>query len=330
MHPVVLGTVEDDGAAERAVDARDRHLAHGVDEHLVPGEDALGIGAGISVDRDAEHHVVVLEVVGVTGGDHLRVSQRRNAVLPDAAPDDLVEPDERLARPVEIRRESRVDEAVEGALEGRVARVPHLGGIPHRALPPGEVVAVLAADLGLHDPHEDGGDPLVAAEAHHLEGHGEVRRLPGRLDELHGARELGLFADQQGEERPGDGAVDIDGLGPRLEGGCRQHQEEAERDDGEADGGHRSSPRGSAARRLSGSTPYQDRAVRTSSLPTLRLAGRGSGGHDAFAATDSERAGRSRDTGGAFPRPAHVTTDIPRGAEPRRSSPPRGRTPSAA
>ena len=232
----MLGEIEDHGAAERAVDARHRHAADGVDEHLVPGEDALRIGAGVAVDGEAEDDVVVIQVEGVFRGQHRRVAKRRDAVLPHAAPDDLVEPDERFAGRVEIGRESRVDEAVERALEGGIARVPRLWRIPHPALPGVEVVAEPGAGFPFHDAHQDARDLQAAGQADRFQSHRQERRLPFRLDQLPGARLVALLPDEQGEESPGDGAVG--GLRPGVSGGRRQHQENAERDDEAANGRH--------------------------------------------------------------------------------------------
>ena len=54
------------------------------------------------------------------------------------------------------------------------------------------------------------------------------------LDERRGARLVVRLPGQQGQESPGDGAVGD--LGARVNGGCRQHQDDAEGDD-EAAGG---------------------------------------------------------------------------------------------
>ncbi len=171
MHALVLGVIEEHGTAQGAVHPGDRHAADRVDEHLVPGEDAFRIGAGVAVDGEAEHDVVVLQVAGVFRGQHRRVAKRRNAILPHAAPDDLVEPDERFAGHVEIRRESRVNEAVERALERGIARVPRLRLIPHLALPGVEIVAELGTHLPFHDVHQNAGDLRAAGQADHPEGH---------------------------------------------------------------------------------------------------------------------------------------------------------------
>ena len=241
VHSLVLGVVEDHGAAERAVHARDRHPPDRVDEHLVPAEDALRVGPGVAVDRDAEHDVVVVEVSDVARGEHRRIAQRRDAVLPDAAPDDLVEPDQRLAHLVEVRREARIEEAVERALEGGVARVPNLGRVPHRTLPCAEVVTVLLAGLDLDEPQQGGRDRGVANEAHHVERHRQVGRLPCRLDESHGVHDVPFLPGHQSEERAGDAA--LGDFGARGRG--RSEQDETEDDDEgtDAGGGHGESPK---------------------------------------------------------------------------------------
>ncbi len=171
IHALVLGVKEDHGTAQGAVDAGDRHTADRVDEHLVPGENALRIGAGVAVDRETEHDVVVFQIAAVFRGQHRRVAKRRDAILPNAAPDDLVEPDERFAGRVEVRRESRVDEAVERALEGGITRVPRFRRIPHVALPGVQVVAVPGAGLAFHGSHKSGGDFRAAGQAEHFESH---------------------------------------------------------------------------------------------------------------------------------------------------------------
>ena len=238
VYPCVLGEVEDHGAAERAVHAGHRHAADHVDEHLVPAEDALRIGACIAVDGDPEHDVVVLEVAGIVPGDHRRVAQRRDAVLPDAAPDDLVEPDQRLAHLVEIHREPRVDEAVERALEGGVAWMPGLGRIPHRTLPGAEVVAVLSAEFGRDEPQQGGGDRRVADEAYHVERHRQVGRLPGGLDQVHGVPHVAFLSGNEGEERTRHLA--LADLRPR--GRDTDQQNETESGEEGAEGGHRGAP----------------------------------------------------------------------------------------
>ena len=155
-----------------------------------------------------------------------------------ATGDDLVEPDQRLAHLVEVRREPRVEETVERALEGGVARMLRLGRVPHRTLPRAEVIAVRTFGLRLDERQQGGGDGRVANEAHHVERHRQLGRLPGRLDQVHGVDHVPFLPDDQGEERAGDGA--LGDLGPR---GCGDdEQSETESDDERTEGGHRRSP----------------------------------------------------------------------------------------
>ena len=180
--------------------------------------------------------MVVLKIRCLFRRQHRRVAKRRDAILPHAAPDDLVEPDERFAGRVEIRRESRVNDAVERALEGGVARVPRLGRIPHLPLPGVEVVAEPGADLQFHDAHQGAGDFRAAGQADRLESHRQERWLPLCLDQLHGACGVVRLPYEEGKERPGDGAVGD--LRPGLNGGRCQHQRDAECDDEGANGRH--------------------------------------------------------------------------------------------
>ena len=107
-----------------------------------------------------------------------------------------------------------------------------LGRIPHRPLPCAEVVAVLPADLVLDELHQGGGDRRIADQAHDLEHHRQVRRLPGRLDQIHGVDDVAFLPGDEGEERPGDGA--FRDLGPWGRGSGEQEQAES---DGEETGG---------------------------------------------------------------------------------------------
>jgi hypothetical protein len=68
----VLGLVRDHRAAQGAVDPRQRHSAHLVDEELVPAEDPTRIGARVTVDLDPEDHVARRQVRRLAGRYHRR------------------------------------------------------------------------------------------------------------------------------------------------------------------------------------------------------------------------------------------------------------------
>ena len=95
---------------------------------------------------------------------------------------------------------------------------------------------MLLADLVLHELHQGGGDRRIADQAHDLEHHRQVRRLPGRLDQIHGVDDVAFLPGDEGEERPGDGA--FRDLGP-WGGGSGEQEEEAEGGDEDTGGGHR-------------------------------------------------------------------------------------------
>ena len=85
---------------------------------------------------------------------------------------------------------------------------------------------MLTADLALDEPQQGGGDRRIAAQAHDIERHRQVRRLPGRLDEIHGVHHVALFPGNQGEKRTGGGA--LADLGPRWRGADEQNESESD------------------------------------------------------------------------------------------------------
>ena len=113
----LLCFIQNHSAAKRSVDAREGHSLDGVDEHFVPSEDSLGVGARVAVDLDAKDDVAISQIVGRVGGDHFWVSQGRNAVLKNASPNNLVESNARLAIVIEIFAKFWVQSLVELFLE---------------------------------------------------------------------------------------------------------------------------------------------------------------------------------------------------------------------
>ena len=95
-----------------------RHAADHIVEHFVPVHDAQGIGTGIAVDRYAEHRFVIGKVIGVFGANQLWIDQRRDAILDDAAPGNLLEADVVGDAAAQKQAEVRVDTGVEVGLEG--------------------------------------------------------------------------------------------------------------------------------------------------------------------------------------------------------------------
>ncbi len=128
-------------AAQRAVDDRQLDAADPVDGQLVPGQDPLGIGAGLAVHHQAEHHVPVLQPAGVGRWNGGRKAQRRDAVHGHAAPVDFVEPDAGLDAGRKERAEAGIDPGIDLGLERRVVRVRRVGLRPHPAPPRPQVVA---------------------------------------------------------------------------------------------------------------------------------------------------------------------------------------------
>ena len=89
---VADATVVEDGApAEGAVGERNGDAADGVVDHLVPVDDAAGVGAGVAVDLDADDAVFRADPGGgLLGRDESRVLEGRDAVHRHATPEDLL------------------------------------------------------------------------------------------------------------------------------------------------------------------------------------------------------------------------------------------------
>ena len=119
--PAVRHALErDHRPAQRAVDDGQLDPAQPVERHLMPGQDAFRIGPRLAVGRDAEHDVIVGQVVGLGGLEPRWILERRDPVDRHAAPFDLVETDERRNAPREELGEARIDLAVPLPLEEAV------------------------------------------------------------------------------------------------------------------------------------------------------------------------------------------------------------------
>ena len=118
LAPVNAGVIQNARPTQGAVGEGHRHTADDVVEHLVPVHDAQRVGTRITVDGDTEHLFVVGQVFGVPGVDQLGVDQRRDTVLDDAAPSDLLNADVVRNAAAEKEAEVRVDDGIEVGLEG--------------------------------------------------------------------------------------------------------------------------------------------------------------------------------------------------------------------
>ncbi|MFT4823290.1 MAG: hypothetical protein ACI9DH_000873 [Halioglobus sp.] len=70
-----ISFVGDDRSAKGAVHAGDVYPANCIYKHLVPGQNSFWVGAHITVDFNTENNIVLLQILGVICGDHLRMSQ---------------------------------------------------------------------------------------------------------------------------------------------------------------------------------------------------------------------------------------------------------------
>ena len=109
--------VEDNSAAKGAIDSDQWHAGDGVYKHLMPRQDAFGVGPSFVVDLNSEDHVGAGEVVSVRCGDHRRLAQRRDAVLLDAAPGDFIESNIETAIRSEVGLEGGVDSSLQELFE---------------------------------------------------------------------------------------------------------------------------------------------------------------------------------------------------------------------
>ena len=82
----------------------------------MPVHDAHWIGAHIAVDGDAEHEIVGLEVKCRRRRNQAGVGEGGNAILDDATPGDLLEPDLVLDVPGKKDLEIGVDQVVNASL----------------------------------------------------------------------------------------------------------------------------------------------------------------------------------------------------------------------
>ena len=84
----------------------------------MPVHDAQRVGADVAVDRHTEHLLVVLKVVRLVGAEVRRIDQRRDAILDDTAPGNLLQPnvvgDAGLQEQAETRIDSRENICFEG------------------------------------------------------------------------------------------------------------------------------------------------------------------------------------------------------------------------
>ena len=223
-----LALERDHRPAQGAVDDGQLDPAEAVEGHLVPGEDALGIGPRLAVQGDAEDDVVVLEVVGVIGLEPGRVLQGRNAVHPHAAPLDLVEPDARLHPAGEEIGEARVYLAVPEALEEPVVGMRLVGPPPHPPLPCLQVGAEALAGLLLEeaDEGEEAGEPPQVGRAlqpRHVPDDARVAVAPPVAELLQGVLGLLGLARARLQEEPDVGVL---ALGRLRGGGGRQGKQE--------------------------------------------------------------------------------------------------------
>jgi hypothetical protein len=169
------GLEQDAGAAERAIGKAHRHATDDVVEHLVPVHDAERIGPGIAVDGDAEDRLLRRQIVGLGGRDMGGIGQRRDAVLLDPAPDDLLEADVMGDAGVEEFPEIRIDQ---GHDVGQEAIEAGKGGdLRMRLLPEHPLPPVFARRLAreLRDRGVDGA--VLGHEAEHRDQPRDRRRI---------------------------------------------------------------------------------------------------------------------------------------------------------
>ena len=162
--PAVHHALErDHRSAQRAVHDGQLHAPQPVERHLVPGEDALRVGAGLAVERNAEDDVAVRQVVRVVRVEPLGVLQRRDPVHGHPAPFDLVQPDQRRRPPREEIRKARIDPAVPLPLEEGVVGMRIVGLRPDPPLPTCQIAAEPLAGLLLEetDEREEVNEPLA-------------------------------------------------------------------------------------------------------------------------------------------------------------------------
>ena len=214
MHAPERRPIEDHGPAQGAVHPGVVLARYGILEHLVPGEDPLGIGPRVAVERDAEDDIVVIQIVGLCGGDHLRMVEGWNAVPNDTSPPDLVEPDVRRRVFVEVVLEAGVDRGIQFRLERGVVRMRAGVGTPD-PLPPCVEIAPQPLSRPALEYREDASPILF------------VRRVPNQLDKDRRMGVVPVFHDQlfrggHHQAVPGDeGPESLEGGRDDVTGGGR-------------------------------------------------------------------------------------------------------------